>query len=806
MSNALSIQPSVTRDSILLNHGFIPYVNFLDNLPFNNNQISIEDASFVYGLCKNLESIGYSVHPSSFEAFANIDEADRENFYTKLAASLKAYKGVTQNINVIFPNFPKQVEYLSEDELWLNRIVHGLFVDENGDRAVIPYEKEVRLPFYEKNDLTYLKSATRQDFEKIFTDALSSPSPFNESRKGEILWFVTNYPGYEKLIPQNIPSRENAITLAGYMIDSGKNYDDVSYLCKNTTDVLRLAAVLNGESAALTSKPNFKNMSTHNKKVLINFMDKHNNAQEMKKYKAMWLDLGKQLRIGSKMYAKYKNAQQSFDLLRNFTVRSSRADLEQAIEDKDVLLVSNILRYKFTAEYARRFDFLLRNCQSKGEINTILEDFSYSIKKSSSKQLLELLQFYKQKTDTTLENLGLNNQRVFLPKGGSSFYVKEDKNILKPSKNICDRISAIISDELEDRYKQKAHLGNVYINNDIKGFAAPIKLRGSSDGFKSTTRGSRIPISEDKRYTRFFIHWCNAKRKDYESSVDIDLSSTFFDENLKPLSRINFGNIKNNEYKAYHSGDFRDAPSSKGGAYEFIDVDLEHLKKMGVKYVSCEVYSYSGTPYCELPECFVGYETISDPEAGELIEPSAIKAKIDLNNSNDEAARHALPFVIDVENKELVWCDIYSRAGLEFSTSERNTNRNIYNIASSLVSPLSLKEVVDLSIKNRCNLLDEEDLIKANVVICENPDVYKDIKFENEVQFITPYDLDTISSMFINDEPEPTNDKDLQKELLANDIFNDIQQNKLNEVNIESSDFIPEEIDEYDDIDEGYEL
>ena len=702
---------STTQNSILLNHNFIPYLPFIEGISESNGQISLIDASYIYGLCKNLESIGFSVHPSSFEAFASITEDKREEFYATLEKTLKEYRGVTDRVNVIFPNFPSQVKYMSDDELWINRLIHGLFVDENGHRATIPYEKEVRLPFYEKNDLIQLKTPAKKEFEQIFTNALKSSSPFNERTKEELLWFINNYPGYEKLIPDNIPSRENAITLAGYMISYGKNYEDVSRFCKNTTDVLRLAAVLNGDSAALTNKPNFKNITTHEKKVLIKFIDAHGEAEEMKKYKSMWANLGKQLHIGSEKYEKFTNAQNVFNQLRNEKVYSSRADLEKAIADKNIMQASKILKKHFTAEYARRFDFLLRNCQSKDEVSIVLDDFTYSIQKSSSKQLLELMQFYKQKNDDTLSNLGFDNKKVFLPKGGTKFYVKENPSAMTPSEHICNKIISIISSELGHRYRQKAHLGNIYIDDSIKGLAAPIKMREVSDGFKSAIRGSKVPMDKDKNYTRFFIHWCNCQSS-YDASkeerVDIDLSSTFFNDKLNPMSRINFRNIRNYEYNAYHSGDFRDAPVSEGGAYEFIDIDFARLKEMGIKYVSCEVHSFSSQPFNNLPECFVGYEEISDVNRGELIEPSAIKAKINLNGANNDG-QYALPFIVDVDTKELVWCDIYSQTDFNFSTSERNTSRTIYNMVASLVPSLSMEEVINLSIKDRSNVLSIEN-------------------------------------------------------------------------------------------------
>lgn len=61
------------------------------------------------------------------------------------------------------------------------------------------------------------------------------------------------------------------------------------------------------------------------------------------------------------------------------------------------------------------------------------------------------------------------------------------------------------------------------------------------------------------------------------------------------------------------------------------------------------------------------------------------------------------------------------------------------------------------------------------------------------MQFISPYDLATISSMFINDEPEPQTEKELGKELLADDIFNEIQQQKENQIKIKNCEFDTEE-------------
>ena len=64
--------------------------------------------------------------------------------------------------------------------------------------------------------------------------------------------------------------------------------------------------------------------------------------------------------------------------------------------------------------------------------------------------------------------------------------------------------------------------------------------------------------------------------------------------------------------------------------------------------------SYSQQPYCDLPQCFAGWMSRSKPKSGEIYDPKTVLDRLDLSAES----RIAIPMIIDLVAKEVIWCDI----------------------------------------------------------------------------------------------------------------------------------------------------
>ena len=149
--------------------------------------------------------------------------------------------------------------------------------------------------------------------------------------------------------------------------------------------------------------------------------------------------------------------------------------------------------------------------------------------------------------------------------------------------------------------------------------------------------------------------------------TDLDLSVLVFDEALNILTDVSYFNLKDERYGLVHSGDF---VSAKESAIEFVDINLEKIKKTTARYVAVLINSYTYTPFNEIEECFAGYME-RDGLTGQVFEPRTVKHKFDLSNSSEAC----VPFLIDLETMEVIWSD--------FALPQVNNINNVATHSSS---------------------------------------------------------------------------------------------------------------------------
>ena len=70
--------------------------------------------------------------------------------------------------------------------------------------------------------------------------------------------------------------------------------------------------------------------------------------------------------------------------------------------------------------------------------------------------------------------------------------------------------------------------------------------------------------------------------------------------------------------------------SAPQGACEFIDLHIPSIVQYGGRYIVATLHSFTNQPYCNLPECFMGWMMRKKPGSGEIFEPSTVANKIDV--------------------------------------------------------------------------------------------------------------------------------------------------------------------------------
>jgi stress response protein SCP2 len=174
-------------------------------------------------------------------------------------------------------------------------------------------------------------------------------------------------------------------------------------------------------------------------------------------------------------------------------------------------------------------------------------------------------------------------------------------------------------------------------------------VRTAGTAFRPLGRGSRIPIG-DSKFIRFFMWWKDLDTSDsYRNRVDLDMNLSFMDEDFAVTGEVAFYNLTNGA--ATHSGDITSAPN---GAAEFVDIRSEALAAdNGARYVAMSVTSYTAQPFNTLTDALAGVMLRNDSGHGEVFEGTSVETAFSLTQD----AVSVVPFIYDIEKRELIWLD-----------------------------------------------------------------------------------------------------------------------------------------------------
>jgi len=193
-----------------------------------------------------------------------------------------------------------------------------------------------------------------------------------------------------------------------------------------------------------------------------------------------------------------------------------------------------------------------------------------------------------------------------------------------------------------------------WIDPCLRKYTVPLQQRKASEGMLTLGRGTRIPLDSGK-VLRLFVYW-----KERTRTTDLDLSLIQFDQNFNYSGHVSYRRLA--AEGIVHSGDLQSAPL---GAAEFIDMELSVLRELeGCRYVAPQIHRYGGD-FFSVMDCQAGWMIRDQVDATyKSFDLKTVQNKFDLNGG----ASYALPIVIDLQESEIIFVDLYMR-GL----SQRNT-------------------------------------------------------------------------------------------------------------------------------------
>lgn len=672
-------------------------------LPAGNGETGRE---VIAALQRNIENLGFILAPDVCEGLVKLTPTKVASFYRDLVEGLREMVGAHREFKPMYSNFPEQVMAMREVDLYWNAIVHYC------TNRLLPLAKRERTPLLENAELKVVRLGTREDFEGIFTLLASAKTSISEQDKTDLDWFARQYrEDIARLLPAEVPHKENLATVGAALLrNTSFAREWLSQRIDTATDVLRLAVAMSGGDVSLAEPCRFVNFRRAERALLLEWIDRHPNATEdMLRWKSRWIRLGEKLHPGD--YAeRFPKAFAAFAVLRNdlpFQTFNSR--IEQSLAASDGAAAVDLLRSR-PGEFARRLDHLLRTASQPEEV---IDGFRGITAKIASPLLLQVMVHFKHRPPQ-------GSLRTFFPKGDVAKVQAIPSKLPPLPTGSAEAIAEICKSALLERFAKLPPLGACYLDPRLADYLVPFSQRSASKALRTLVRGSRLPLP-DARILRLFIWWRNGRDR-----TDIDLSAAIYGNDLNYIDVLSYYNLTN--FGGCHSGDIVDAPE---GAAEFIDLDLDKVRKAGGRFIVMSLNSYTMQPYCDLPECFAGWMVRQEAGSGEIFEPRTVQDKVDVASNT----RVCLPAVFDLVERKVIWTDIALRSRPYWNNVENNLSGVSLMLRAILgLRKPSLHELFSLHIAARGR--PAADAEGADTVFAVD-------------RGLTPFDLDRIAADFL---------------------------------------------------------
>lgn len=607
--------------NILLRHGYM-------TMPRGKSEDkSLNHLASIATISSNLSYYGFALNEKGFNNLRALDSRQLEEWWTLVEPEIKEITGASKNMGdfVVYKNFPQEVIDKSEAEYWINQIMmYWGFVKPRKVMSEVPTPKVLQMA----NPLT---------LESILKSYLVLPNRWKNQELQDVIYLVENY----DVDFSKVAFKENLINLAKFFIEKNRKIK-----IKTATDVLRLAVGLSDGDISLREKSKFKRFSRKERKFFLEMLENSPNLEDdVARRKEIWKRFLFFLHAGD--YGKrFQNVKLVMNRLYNKQVYSFNSKVETRIANKDNSVFS-MLKSR-PGEFRRRLIHLL---DVFGE-ETVREFTDHNVlKQLTNAQLVSIRKI--------LEAANNRNTRVFPPKGNwNKLQIAEPRKV---NRNFVKIISTEIGRELNRR-----------LFTENKWFLDPatemIKLPSNDGEVSPYARGTEFPIPKGINFIRTASYW---QAKEFGNTW-FDNGWNFFDKNWKTKGAIcwcdnaqGFGKEK----AALFSGDPCSNKTKDNKACQVIDLYLDKLEEMGIRYAVWNILCYSMVPFSKADEVFAALQWGEDAKAGQLFEPSRAQLAFPLNG--DQLTKFVC--YIDIKERKMVYMD----ANLKGNVSSASSNCSI---------------------------------------------------------------------------------------------------------------------------------
>lgn len=711
--NALSRQGvSITKASVVL----MPS-------PVETEPDSVSERSHALTLSVQAElmRLGYAMDRPLFEAIAGLDSEQIVALHSEVLPICAGQVLADRVWQPMYPDFPKQVLDADAEELYFNALNHywsmGLWSPD--------YQASPRMPHFEATEFRMLSAGDETDLFRVFTNLLASNASISDSDRTIVRWFVGTFgEDLQDHVPDEIPFKEQLGFFVSAALQAG-HLELASSGLKTTTDVLRVYAGLSDADVSLAKPPKFRSLPRAQRRFLVAALEKVIRPDDLGRYPEVWKRAFHALHVGEFRKVAPRTCKLATAVRSNNLPSTFSSKVESAIAGRHADGVGELLSSR-PGEFARRIDHLLRVFPG-GRGDAIVDQFRNVAGEVDPRVLLQLRAHMKLR-DQPVAN------RVVFPKGSTSKARVLRRELPALETRHVSGLEGSIATSLRDAFATRDTLGSVWIDPLLQRCPVPLSMRSASPGLVSCARGTRLPMT-DKSTLRMFVWWIGQ---------DVDLSCNLYSSDFKDLGHISYTQLKLSGINACHSGDITHAPGPDGAA-EFIDIDIDRARSVGVRYVSMSALDFTGVTFAKMTDCYVGWMMRDKPQQNAIFDPKTVEQRIDLRTPT----RLAMPVVFDLVRQEAVWMDL---TGAVSSRHPNNVESNAATLVDLIRSGLSivdarptLHDLFELHAQARGDLITSRE--DADTVFA-----YKATRAESELDdktVITPFDVETIMAEYL---------------------------------------------------------
>jgi hypothetical protein len=662
----------------------------------------------------NVERLGYTCSPALIDRLLTQTEAELVVFHRVLVHTLRAQLGADKAWTPMYPDIPAQVMAAPEAELYVNALVHYLGAAA-GLRLLPAYVEAERPPLADRPPLQVIDLVEPDALAPIARNLIGASTSISPSDRADVEHALRTRP-LEQVLPREIPHKETLAFVASVLLTTAEGADAVLTPHFGTaTDVLRLAVALSGGDLSLARATRFRSLPRATRRTLLALLERiPAPLEDLYRHREPWLRLAERLHPGESR-ARFPRTADAFDALRagRRDAPGFGARLEAAIAAHDVGRALEVARRR-PGELARRLDHLARLAAEPWAVHAAFAAVAAEV---STPVLLQVRAHFASRASAL-------PWRAFFPKGDVARVASRPNTLPPLSPALCAGLAEVCRAALVARFRARPPLGRVWVDPTLARYLVPFSQRSASKALRTIVRGSRLPLP-DADTLRFFTWWREGKVDGRETGrVDIDLSTVVYREDWSFLTQVSWTNLRSVGFGAAHSGDITSAPD---GACEFIDFDLRSVVEAGGRWLVPCLNAFTAQPFCNLPECFVGWMARRRPGSGEVFEPATVLDRVDVA----AAARIAVPAVIDARDREVVWADLALREVPTLAVTVEGNARGLAHLARAMTG-LRRADLFDLASMH----------VEARGTPASGPDD-ADVVFAPH-RGITPFDFDRI--------------------------------------------------------------